>query len=430
MPLAFTACLPLLGQEPATITLPEVVVTGESSDYRPPVVNKAGLKADIPLLKTPQAVSIVTDALIKDQGTRKLEEIIKNVAGVSPGGEYAEWDYYSIRGFDASFSTYLDGLRGDYEGMGVETFGLERVEVIKGPASTLYGQAPLGGIVNLVSKKPMHEFGGEIGFTAGSWGLYESTLDVNLPLTAADSDLGIYMRLNALYNEHGSFMDFYHAERLFIAPALTFEFSEDTSLTLLARYQLDQGLYSVALPARGTVLPNPHGQIPISTFIGDPDKTGGIDVENLRLGYEFKHRFNDHLSLRQNLGFFRVEQSWAHGLYNAVLGDDLRTLYVTPFNYQNGVIKRTMVDTAVDFTFETRGTKHTLTAGVDYFYSHNRSRYQDIDYDDFPGSYVAIDLFKPDHISPCLTTPFLMNLMLGSTAWASTCKSTRSSRRS
>ena len=144
-------------------------------------------------------------------------------------------------------------------------------------------------------------------------------------------------------------------------------------------------------------MPNPHGQIPISTFIGDPDKTGGVDVENLRLGYEFKHRFNDHLSLRQNLGFFRVEQSWAHGLYNAVLGDDLRTLYVTPFNYQNGVIKRTMVDTAVDFTFETGDIKHTVTAGVDYFYSHNRSRYQDIDYDDFPGSYVAIDLLKPDH---------------------------------
>lgn len=420
-PPATTSATPVTsGARTSVTTLNEVVVSAQAPGYAAPVSTESGMKIDIPLLENPQAISVVTEAVIKDQGARKLEEILKNVAGVTPGGYYSEWDYYRIRGFDAAFTTYQDGLRGDFDGTGAETFGLERVEVIKGPASSLYGQAPLGGIVNLVSKKPKREFGGELGFTAGSWELYEGTLDINIPLlvpgtspapvaagkgaknvqpvaAAPGSDLGIYLRLNTLYKDSSSFVDHYSYERIFIAPSLTFEFGEDTSLTFLGQYLKDDGLFSMPLPARGTVLPNPHGEIPINRFLGVPGKTGHLDLETLRLGYEFKHKFNDHISLRQNLGFYRVEQSWQNILYPSMLDPDLRTLYLNPFDYRSGIHKRLMVDTALDFKFDTGSAHHSLTLGVDYFHTESEASYNDINFDDFPGSYVALDLFRPNY---------------------------------
>ncbi len=403
-------------------TLNPIVVTAEGSPsaYSAPVSTTSGLKTDVPLLENPQAISVVPQELIKDQAARDLNDVIKNVAGVTPGGYYSEWDYYRIRGFDAAFTTYQDGLRGDYDGIGAETFGLERVEVIKGPASTLYGQAPLGGIVNLVSKKPRREFGGEVGFTGGMWDMYEGTLDINIPLltpgpsiapgpvgkgakavqpvaASSDGDLGIYFRLNALYRDKGSFVDYYNYERIYIAPSLTFEWGEDTSLTLLTSYLKDHGMFSMPLPARGTVLPNPNGEIPVSRFIGIPGKSGQLDLNTLRLGYEFKHRFSDSVSVRQNLAWYRVEQHWNDILYNSVLSDDLRTLYANPYDYDRGLYQRLLVDTALDFTFETGSIKHSLTLGVDYYHSDQKAAYREIDYDDFPGSYVAIDLFRPNY---------------------------------
>ncbi|WP_050029739.1 TonB-dependent siderophore receptor [Verrucomicrobium sp. BvORR034] len=402
-------------------TLDTVTVTAasEGNGYVAPAVITSGLKTEVPLLETPQAISIVTKDLIVDQGARNLEDVIKNVAGVTPGGYYSEWDYYRIRGFDAAFTTYQDGLRGDYDGTGAETFGLERVEVIKGPASALYGQAPLGGIVNLVSKKPKREFGGEVGFTGGMWDFYQGTLDVNIPLLTpapvmapvsgkdaknvapvapvSSDGLGIYLRLNALYKESGSFVDYYDYDRLFIAPSLTFEWGQDTSLTFLTHYMKDDGIFAMPLPARGTVLPNPNGEIPVNRFIGIPGKSGKIDIETLRLGYEFKHRFNDTATVRQNLSYYRVDQNWDNILYNSVLSDDLRTLYANPYDYNSGVHQRIMVDTAVDFSFETGSIKHSLTIGTDYFHSEQDTTYHEINYDDFPGSYVAIDLFRPNY---------------------------------
>jgi iron complex outermembrane receptor protein len=397
-------------------TLPDTVVTAETPQaaYAAPATSMSGLKLNTRLLETPQAISIVPQALIRDQDARQLDDVIKNVAGVTPGGYYSEWDYYRIRGFDAAFTTYQDGLRGDFDGVGVETFGLERVEVIKGPASSLYGQAPLGGIVNLVSKKPKREFGGEITFTGGMWDYYEGTLDINIPLRTpgaptpskdgkstgpanASDDLGIYFRLLALYDSHSSFVDYYDYQRIFIAPSLTFEWGTDTSLTLLAHYQNDSGLFSMPLPARGTVQPNPNGEIPINRFIGIPGKTGQMDVDTFRLAYEFKHRFNDVVSLRQNAGYYLVEQTWNNILYNAVLDPDDRTLYANPYQYDKGKYQRFMVDTGLDFTFATGSIKHSLTFGADYYYSHQQARYREIDYNDFPGSYVPIDLFDPHY---------------------------------
>ena len=291
--------------------LKPLTVTGEAekSGYAPPVTTTGALKTNTMLIETPQAVSVVTEEIIKDQGTPKLEEVLRNVAGISPGGYYSDWDYYRIRGFDSSFNTFHDGLRGDY-GMNAEVFGLERVEVIKGPASTLYGQAPLGGLVNLVSKRPRRETFGEVGATVGSYNLYEGTLDLNAPLyrpSPLPGGLEVYGRMIGLYSDSDSFIDHVDRQRLYLAPSFTFALGEDTSLTLLNSYTHDTGVFPMPLPARGTVLPNVNGRISESLYIGKPG-TNGIDQSKYSSGYQFSHRFNEIVSFRQNFNYTRMEQ--------------------------------------------------------------------------------------------------------------------------
>jgi iron complex outermembrane receptor protein len=405
------------------VTLDTVTVqaTHEAPLYSAPVSAPSALRSSVPLLESSQAVSVLDEAIIRDQDARKLEDVIRNVAGVTPGGYYEDWDYYRIRGFDSSFNTFRDGLRGD-NSMSPEIYGLQSVEVVKGPASTLYGQAPLGGVVNLVSKRPKKEFGGEITATGGSWEFYEGTFDINVPLlvpqtmtttpasakgakavmpiTTTESGIGIYARLVGLYKNAGSYVDYVETERVYIAPSLTFEFSEDTSLTILSEYKRDWGKFAMPLPALGTALSNPNGAIPVNRYLGLPDSNELVQ-ERYKVGYEFKHRFNDTVALRQNLSYSKMDQRWTDIFYNSYLGDDLRTAYSYPYLY-GGDTKAFAVDTAVDFTFETGAARHTLTAGVDYCRVNSSGWSKQIDYSD-ASSYYAFDLYRPDYSAPFRT---------------------------
>lgn len=387
-------------QEPASSSsstngaaqLPDVVVSApveRVSEYGATNAVTA-MKMDVPLLETPQAVSLVPRTLLDDQGVRRLEDALRNVSGVTVGGYYQDWDYYRIRGFDAAFTTYWDGLRGDY-GMNAETFGLERVEVVKGPASALYGQGPLGGMVNLVSKRPRAEEFADVQFTVGSLEYYEPAVDVN---TTLDAEKTVYARITALYRDQESFVDFAKKDRVFVAPALTWEINPKTSLTLLTHYQRDESLMAMPLPARGTVLPNPNGDIPMERFIGDPD-FGNAEQWKGKLGYELRHEFTEDLMLRQNLSYNHMSQEWPDLLYPSHLDPDGRTLYRYPYDYRED-LNRLGVDTSLGWKIETGPVEHQLTGGVDYYRTRSDSESRQIDYS-HAGSYTPIDLFDPNY---------------------------------
>ena len=207
----------------------------------------AGSKMDSSLLDVPQSITVVDHELLSDQGAYKLDDALKNVAGVMPGGYYEAWDYYRIRGFDASFNTYVDGLRGG-NGMAEEIFGLESVEVLKGPSSTLYGQSVLGGIVNLRSKLPRPDAFAQLEFTGGSYGFYAPAIDAGTSLNRSRT---FYARINLLYRPDDSFVNYVNRHRVYVAPTLTWDISPDTQLTLLGRYQHDTGHLGFPLPAAG-----------------------------------------------------------------------------------------------------------------------------------------------------------------------------------
>jgi len=139
-------------------------------------VASGGSKMELPLAEVPQAITVVNRDVMDSQGAVKLDDALQNVAGVMAGGYYGGWDYYRIRGFDASFSTYIDGLRGG-NGVMEETWGLESVEVLKGPSSALYGQSVLGGLVNIVTRKPVPANFTHVQLTAGSYNYVDPAVD-------------------------------------------------------------------------------------------------------------------------------------------------------------------------------------------------------------------------------------------------------------
>ena len=379
-----------------SVELDAVVLTA-AAEEAPKIPNpavSASTKLNTSLLETPQAVSIIGESTIEDRHVRRLEEALRTVAGVSTGGYYTDWDYYRIRGFDAAFTTFYDGIRGD-GGQNVEIFGLEKIEVVKGPASTLYGQGPVGGMVNLVSKRPKPEYFADTQMTVGSFNLYEPAVDMGAPL---NDDQTVYARLIGLYRTSDSYVDFASKERVHIAPSLTWEIGPDTTLTFLTKYEQDWDILDFPLPAAGTVLPNPNGPIPISRFVGEPDNTSA-EQRRFEGGYELRHRFNDRLSLRQNFRASNVSSDYVNSLYPSALRADQRTLERYPYS-SKGSLDRIGVDTALEAEFDTGSVEHNLVGGVDFFKFSEVYDTKQIDYTDYPGSYPPLDLYNPVYGAP------------------------------
>jgi iron complex outermembrane receptor protein len=349
---------------------------------------------DSSLLDVPQSITVVDHELLSDQGAYKLDDALKNVAGVMPGGYYEAWDYYRIRGFDASFNTYVDGLRGG-NGMGEEIFGLESVEVLKGPSSTLYGQSVLGGIVNLRSKVPQPDAFAQVQFTGGSYGFYEPAIDAGTSLNRSHT---LYARLNLLYRPDGSFVNYVNRHRVYVAPALTWDINQDTQLTLLGRYQHDSGHLGFPLPAKGTVLPNANGEIPISLFVGEPSNPNPVSEVNKQFGYQLSHRFNESISFYQNVRVAWYENHWDKLLYPAFFGSDERTLYRYPLSYKQEW-STYGADTGMRFRVETGRIQHNLVGGVDYYREPNRYNEESIDFNN-TSAYMPLDVFNPVYGTP------------------------------
>ena len=349
-------------------------------------------KLAIPLLENPQNLQVVPRALIDDQGAIKLDDIIRNVAGVAIGGYYENWDYFRIRGFAADFNTYIDGLRGG-NGMGEETFGLEQVEIVKGPASSLFGQGPLGGLVNLVSKRARPETFARINLTVGDFGYRAATLDYNTPLGSSK----LLFRLPVLVSDQDSFIDFAGKQSFFLAPTLTWKISPATSLTLLAKYRENDIVHAMPLPAAGTVLPNPNGPIPSHVYNGEPSSNRAYENSG-QLGYELVHRFDDVFTLRQNARYDRFVQGWRDMLYPGYLDADHRTLYRYPYNYWQDWHDFAL-DTRLEASFATGPVSHQLLGGVDHYRKTYSSRFQTIDFND-PAGYIGIDLYHPVYGTP------------------------------
>src|SRR5262249_38230832 len=212
-----------------------------------------------------------------------------------------------IRGFEPVL--YLDGMQLPFGANlfgrpKVDPFMLERVEVLRGPSSSLYGQIAPGGLVNLVSLTPTPIPTRTVEFEANSLGRLQTGFDVGGPIDPKGEFL---YRVTGLLHDGGTQIDNVDDFRGLIAPSFTWKPNIDTTLTVLGAFQRDvTGVAIQFLPARGTLLPNPNGVVPISKFVGEP----GFDQftrTQAWAGYQFEHHANDIWTVRQNLRYAVVD---------------------------------------------------------------------------------------------------------------------------
>lgn len=349
-----------------------------------------GTKSELPLAEVPQAITVVNRAVMDSQNVVKLDDALRNVAGVMAGGYYDGWDYYRIRGFDASFNTYIDGLRGG-NGMMEETWGLESVEVLKGPSSALYGQSVLGGLVNIVTRKPVPTafFRGQV--TVGAYKFVDPAVDFGGSLNSSHT---LYGRVSALYHSADTPVDYTFRRRYYIAPSLTWAPTPATSFTLITRFQRDHGRQAMPLPAEGTVLPNPNGPLRLSMYNGELDNNANkMQQATQQYGYQFRHTFNDHFTVRQDARFAWYQQEWNRIYYPSYLGADKRTLYRYPLSW-HGPWQNHEVDTRLEANGKLFGLDHEALLGFDFYRNPGHSLGYSIDFSD-PNAYEPLDLYNP-----------------------------------
>ncbi|MGP9812885.1 TonB-dependent siderophore receptor [Rhodopseudomonas sp. NSM] len=335
----------------------------------------SGSKTDTALIETPASVSVVTRDQISDQGAQSVSQALRYTAGtfvdLRPSSRY---DIVPVRGFGNNngplqgFVGFQDGLklqRGiSFAVPTVDSYGLERVEVLRGPASILYGQSSLGGLVNLVSKKPTEKAFGEIELSGGTWDRKQAAFDLGGP---ADTEGKWLYRMTGLARDSGTQVSGTEDQRYMIAPALTYRPSLDTTLTVLANYTYDpNSWYSVFLPARGTVTANPFGQIPTSFNVGDPNYEV-FSRKQASVGYQFEHRFNNALAVRQNLRYMNLATDF-QGVSFSGFGANLHTLNRSKSKVLEQV-DTLALDNQVEAKLSTGPFSHTVLFGLDYQYA-------------------------------------------------------------
>lgn len=363
--------------------------------------NTAGSKADTPLIETPQTVSVITREQLDQQNVQSLSQALAYTAGISTNGTGTDtrYDWPQIRGFSAStYGLYLDGLRwmpNQFAGR-FDTYGLEQIQVLKGPASVLYGQSTPGGLIDMVSKMPTAEALRDVQVDYGSYDRRQIKADFSGPIDGKSGGNGedarwLY-RLTAVGHDDNTQIDHTGDKRLFLAPALTWKPDSTTRLTILGNFQRDIiGAFYPFLPAQGTVLPNPNGKIPTSAFFGDTDFNAYSRVQ-YGLGYQFEKHLGEVWTFRQNFRYnrFRVD-NWDQE-YGIALGTDLRTLQRAAFAAQ-GDTRGYAVDNQAQAHRTMGRFEQTALIGVDY-------GWQKLINGQISGNAAPIDIFNPVYGQP------------------------------
>ncbi|ABC23195.1 TonB-dependent siderophore receptor [Rhodospirillum rubrum ATCC 11170] len=344
-------------------------------------------KTDTPIVETPQAIAVVTADQMDKRAVQNVGQALGYAAGVvaQPSGADARYDVPQIRGFSVAEGQYLNGLR-IMRGFGapsVEVYGLERIEALRGPSSVLYGQASPGGLLNMISKRPVDEAFGEITVEAGSEKRFQGGFDLGGPIA---DDLPLTYRLTGVVRDSGTQMDHIDDDRYFLAPAVTWKSDDQaTRVTLLTQVQHDRSGSPLGLPLAGTLYDNPLGKLSRDLYLGEPDFDESARTQ-WSLGYEAERRVNDQVTLRQNARYMALDWDY-QGLYYAGLASDNRTAY-RGTSYQNEDLDTVNVDTQGEVTLGTGPLAHTVLGGVDvrYFDAHTKSLF---------GSAPSIDIYNP-----------------------------------
>jgi len=346
----------------------------------------SGTRTDTPLIETPQSLSVVTREQMETTGATSLGRAFTYTPGItvnSPGPFAETVDDFMVRGFNiANGRTGMlrDGMKlqsNVYDGS-QEPYGLERVELLRGPASVLYGQLSPGGAINAISKRPTDRPFREINLEYGRFNHKQVSADFGGPIT---EDGSLSLRLTGLLRDADTFIDRFHNNRRYIAPALTWRPTDRTSLTLLTSYQETRTRFVAPMPY--AVVDNEL--IDRDRFIGEPG-FDRYDTNVYTAGYLFEHAFNDRITFRSNARYFHSDIKWDYLTFGGLAGNILSRGVSFRREESSGIT----ADNSLEVRFETGPAQHTLLAGIDFY----RSTY---DRDRHPGTATPLDIRDPDY---------------------------------
>lgn len=382
-----------LGQTATAARDPAILDTVIVNAYRVTNETSGATKTDTPIAETAKSVSVIAREELDARGVANLNEAMRYVAGVSleSSGIDNRVDDFRIRGFDAGSwgdNVTLDGMRapqgGQWNRTMYDSWNLERVEVLKGPSAVMYGQMAPGGLVNQVSKTPNPGVAPTLRVGMDDHGQYNAAFDVG----AGNDDGRHLFRLVGLYRDGDTQIDHTSQQHWFIAPSYTFQFTDNTRLTLLGLYQQDDGGSTYQfLPMDGTLVRTAYGRMDNDTFIGEPGwNTWDRDIWTA--GWLLEHDFNEHWSLGQSGRRTHVDSLFRTVVTSGGLQADGRTQNRRA-TWGVGDSDGDTLDTRLTGKFATGAAEHTLLLGVDW---------QKADWDAARGAMVnpaPIDIFRP-----------------------------------
>ncbi|MGY5958413.1 Ferrichrome iron receptor [Kosakonia sp. BK9b] len=355
-------------------------------------------KTDTPLEKTPQSVSVVT----RDEMDMKQPGTVKDALSYTPSvfatrGSSTTYDVVTIRGFTTSTTVntnqYLDGMKlqgNNYSEISMDPYFLERVELMRGPVSVLYGQSNPGGVVSMVTKRPQTTPLREVQFKMGTDNLWQTGFD----FSDAIDDNGVWSyRLTGLGRSQDTQQQMAKSTRYAVAPSFSWRPDDKTDFTFLSNFQNDPNAgYYGWLPREGTIVPfydaNGNAQ-KLPTDFNEGERDNKMSRRHQMVGYSFSHAFNDTFTVRQNLRYARI-----HTLYRSVYGDGYSSTVPGQINRafvrSDEDLNTFTVDNQLESKFATGAVDHTLLTGVDYMRMRN-----DIDAD--YGSANPINALDPQY---------------------------------
>lgn len=389
--------------------LTEVTVSTRNS-------NKSTIVAKMPLknLENPQIYTSVSLETIKSQGLTNFDDVVRNVPGMSRTWESTGRigdgaSYFSLRGFEAQPSLY-NGLPALTAG-DLDLGDVEELQVIKGPAATLFGAnfVGYGGIMNVVTKKPYFKNGGEVSYTAGSFGLNRVSADINTPLSTTDK---IVLRINTSYHTENSFQDAGYKKSFFFAPALTYIANDKLTFNFMAEIlQEDRAIAPIFFHSDRTA---PLTFKNVSELNLDPYQSftsNDLSMKNPRymMQGEMKYRFNDEWTSQTAISRGSAQ---SRGYYGYIFGNQ-GNLFEQNIHKENQTTNTIDIQQNFNGDVKTGPLRHRILVGLDYFNRNvvdNGTGYAAMRYVTPQGGIVQID---PSH--PVYTTQNSVDSLLAHT---------------
>ncbi|MBH3425257.1 TonB-dependent siderophore receptor [Pseudomonas gessardii] len=384
---------PVFAEDTTPLELATTSITGEAYESATGPVkgyratrSASATKTDTALRDIPQSISVIPATVLKDLGSHNVERALEFAGGVSKQNNFGGLTLYeySIRGFTTS-QFYQDGFSANRGYPSTpDTANIERIEVLKGPAASLYGRGDPGGTVNIVTKKPQAEAFTTVQTSAGSWDRYRTAVDINTPL---DSEGRVLSRVNLAVEDNHSFRDHVQSKRVFVAPSFSWQLDPDTRLLVESEFVRHSSTFD-----RGLVAPNNRwGGMSRSTFLGEPND-GDIDNHNNRLQATLEHHLNDAWKLRL-ASHYKQGSLWGEASENRALNADGHTIN-RRYRQRSMGWHDSITQLELRGLFEIGSWQHEVLIGTEYEDYRKKERVTAI-----AGSY-PIDIYKPVYGQP------------------------------